>query len=90
MAANINVPTPDKIIQQTAIQSKVVATPFLFLAKRMLTNAKQKEKIAIRDSYKRQKDISADNRHWNSCRKNNNHAPEKRLTWKDVKFFTFL
>ena len=49
MAANINVPTPDKIIQQTAIQSKVVATPFLFLAKRMPASAKWKEKTAIGD-----------------------------------------
>ena len=85
MAANINVPTPDKIIQQTAIQSKVVATPFLFLAKRMPASAKWKEK----DSYKEQKDISADNRHWNSCKEINNHVQKYVLPERTCSFLPF-
>ena len=40
IAANINIPSPDRITKLTAIQSKVVAIPFLFLAKRIPAKAK--------------------------------------------------
>jgi len=40
IADSINIPSPDKIIKLTAIKSKAVATPFLFLAKRIPAKAK--------------------------------------------------
>ena len=40
IAESINIPSPDKIIKPTAIQSKEVAIPLLFLAKRIPTKAK--------------------------------------------------
>ena len=49
IAESINIPSPDEIIKLTAIQSEVVAIPFLFLAKRIPAKAKYKEKIAIKN-----------------------------------------